>query len=127
MNKKSLFSAITAIVFFASVSVNANNNPTKSPAKEVPENVQAAIQKSCFGCHNADSQNDKAKDKLDFKKLETLSGPDKVHALREIGKVVKDDDMPPKKFLEKYPDKALNADEKKLLMDWAKQEAKNAM
>ena len=127
MNKKSLFSAITAILVFAVFLVNANSNPTKSTAKEVPENVQAAIQKSCFGCHNSDSQNDKAKDKLDFKKLETLSGPDKVHALREIGKTLKDDDMPPKKFLDKYPDKALSADEKKLLMDWAKQEAKNAM
>ena len=127
MKKKSLFSVLVTIMIFASFLVNASDNPTKSAAKEVPEEVQAVIQKSCFGCHNADSQNDKAKDKLDFKSLETLSGPDKVHALREIGKVVKDDDMPPKKFLDRYPDKALTGDEKKLLMDWAKKEAKNAM
>ncbi|MEZ5104432.1 MAG: heme-binding domain-containing protein [Draconibacterium sp.] len=127
MNKKQLFSGITAALLFASVLVEASNVPSKSEFKNTSKEIDAIIQKSCYGCHNSESKNDKAKDKLDFKTFESLSKPDKIHALREIGDVLKDDDMPPKKFLERFPDKALTKDEKKALMDWAKKEAKEAM
>ena len=127
MNKKLLLSGILGIFLTASFSLHGANNDAKSKANETPEEINKIIKKSCFGCHNADSQNDKAKDKLDFKKFESLSNPDKIHALREIGEVVEEGDMPPKKFLERYPDKALTADEKEALMDWAKKEAINLM
>ena len=128
MYKKNLFPGIlVALMLVFAFGFKVSNNLSNSPATVTNEEVNAVIQNKCFGCHNTDSKNDKAKEKLDFKVLETLSGPDKVKAYRDIADVVKEEEMPPKKFLEKNPDKTLTKDEHKMLMNWAKDEAKNAM
>lgn len=128
MYRKNLFPGVlVALMLLVAFGFKVSNNPTNSAASETSEEVKAVIQNKCFGCHNTDSKNDKAKEKLDFKTLEALSGPDKVKAFREIADEVKDEEMPPKKFLERFPDKALTKDEHELLMSWAKEEAKNAM
>ena len=128
MNKRNLFPGmLVAVLLLSTFGFKIGNNLAKSTSNEMSEEVNAVIQNKCFGCHNTDSKNDKAKDKLDFKVLESLGGPDKVHALRDISDVLKDEEMPPKKFLERYPDKALTKEEHKLLTKWAKEEAKNAM
>ncbi len=43
-----------------------------SPA-QISEEVKAVIQNKCFGCHNTDSKNDKAKEDLDFKTFDDLT------------------------------------------------------
>ncbi|WP_167614827.1 heme-binding domain-containing protein [Maribellus sediminis] len=93
-----------------------------SPA-QMSEEVKAVVQNKCFGCHNTDSKNDKAKEDLDFKTFDTLTNLKKVSAYKKIGDVLNENEMPPKKFLDHYPDKKLTDAEKKLLMDWAKTEA----
>ncbi|WP_167606557.1 heme-binding domain-containing protein [Maribellus sediminis] len=93
-----------------------------SPA-QMSEEVKAVVQNKCFGCHNTDSKNDKAKEDLDFKTFDTLTNLKKVSAYKKIGDVLNENEMPPKKFLDHYPDKKLTDAEKKLLMDWAKAEA----
>ena len=105
----------------------ASENPTEAKAVAMSDDVKAVIEKSCFGCHNTDSKNDKAKEKLDLKTLDNLTTPKMIHALREINEVVEENEMPPEKFLAKYPDKKLSDAEKKLLMDWASKEAKALM
>ena len=59
----------------------------------------------------------------DFKKLGDLSVIRKIGAYKEIGETVEEGEMPPKKFLQRYPDKSLTDDERKLLMNWSKKEA----
>ncbi len=126
INKRIL--PVTLLVFlFATIFATASENPVKAKAVDMPDNVKTIIEKSCFGCHNTDSKNDKAKDKLDLKTFDSLSLPKMIHALDKIEQVVNEGDMPPEKFLEKFPDKKLSDDEKKILMDWAKNEVKDLL
>lgn len=115
------------VFLFAAMLATAVENPAKAKPLDMPDDVKAVIEKSCFGCHNTDSKNDKAKDKLDLKTLGDLDKPKMIHALKEISEVVEENDMPPAKFLERFPDKKLTDDEKKILMGWADSQAKSLM
>jgi uncharacterized membrane protein len=126
MIRKSVF-MIATVILFATYSVSAIGTETGSKAPAMPDNVKAIIEKSCFGCHNTDSKNDKAKEKLDLKTFDSLGKKEMIHALNEIGKTLDENEMPPAKFLEKFPDKKLTDAEKKLLIDWANSEAKAMM
>lgn len=123
MKKKSILSVFVSVLFLLSLVVTATEKPAGEEVKKMPENVKAAIDKSCFGCHNTDSRNDDAKEKLDFKKLDKLTTIKKISAYKEIGETIEKGEMPPKRFLKNYPDKNLTDDEKKLLMEWSKKEA----
>lgn len=85
----------------------------------IPEDVTAIMDKSCFGCHNTEAKSDKAKKNLLIDKMGTLSPVKLVGKLGEISDVVKENEMPPEKFLAKYPDKKLTEDERKRLFEWA--------
>lgn len=122
MKIKSFIPALTALFLFASV-VSYSNEKPKAATPEIPENVKAIINKSCFGCHNTDSKNEDAKEELDFKKLSDLSVMKQISAYKHIGETVEENEMPPKKFLDKRPDKKLTNEEKEVLMAWAKKEA----
>lgn len=122
MNKKSMFPLVLISFMFVSFMVSANNNPGKTKGEPMPENVKAIIEKSCFGCHNTDSKNDKAKEKLDFKSFDSLEKMKQIVAYKDIHEVLVKDEMPPQKFLEKFPDKKVSEDEKKILIEWAKNE-----
>jgi hypothetical protein len=122
MKKKKILSLTFSFVFVLSLLVSASDKPSKTHPP-MPDNVKAVIEKSCFGCHNTGSKNDKAKEALDFKKMDKLSKIKKIGAYKEIGETIEENEMPPKKFLDRYPDKKLSADEKELLMKWAKKEA----
>ncbi len=66
-----------------------------------------------------DATSDKAKKKLLIDQLHELSKIKLVAALGDIKETVENGDMPPQKFLDKYPDKALTAEEAEKLKDWA--------
>ena len=123
MKKKSLTSVLTVLFLFVAVSAMSTEKPTKKSPEKMPDNVKAIIDKSCFGCHNTNSKNEDAKESLDFKKMTGLSDIKKISAYKNIGETVEDNDMPPKRFLKKYPDKALTDKEKQELIAWAKKEA----
>jgi uncharacterized membrane protein len=127
MRNKRNFSIALAVLLFASFVVSAGEKPQEAKTVNMTDDVKAIIEKSCFGCHNTDSKNDKAKEKLDLKTLNSLSATKMIHALDKIEQVLKEDEMPPEKFLEKFPDKKLTDAEKKTLMDWANNEAKALM
>ena len=112
-----LFTAVLSLLVFAA----SAEDPIKK--NKMPEHIKATIDKSCFGCHNSDSKNEDGKEALDFKKIDQLSLIKKVSAYKGIGDVLEENEMPPKKFLQRYPDKALSEEEKKALMAWSKKEA----
>jgi uncharacterized membrane protein len=126
LNKKFLSVSLT-VLLFATMLATASENPAKAKPVDMPDDVKAIIEKSCFGCHNTDSKNDKAKEKLDLKTLGDLDTRKMIHALKEINEVVEENEMPPEKFLAKFPDKKLTDGEKKTLMDWADKQAKSLM
>lgn len=126
IRKKHFILAAMAILLSVGL-LHASVNPTETKAPAMPDNVKAVIEKSCFGCHNTDSKNDKAKEKLDLKTFDALGKKEMIHALGEIAETVEENEMPPAKFLEKFPDKKLTDAEKKILIDWAKNEGKALM
>ncbi|MEN8115804.1 MAG: heme-binding domain-containing protein [Bacteroidota bacterium] len=123
MKKKSILSVFVALLFAVSLMATASEKPGKTHLDKMPDDVKAVIEKSCFGCHNTGSKNEDAKEALDFKKLDKLSKIQKIGAYKKIGDTIEEGEMPPKKFLEKYPDRKLTDKEKKLLIEWSKKEA----
>lgn len=110
------FVVLTAFSFFNP------GQPLASPPEDslvIPENINNILDKSCFGCHNTESNNDKAKEKFLIDKLSELSKVKMVAKLDKINEMVEKNEMPPEKFLAKYPDKALTPDEAKALREWA--------
>lgn len=120
-----LFAIATFFVLTAFNNVKDNIVPLSPAGNElnIPDDVQTIIDKSCYGCHNADAQSDKAKNKLMFEELSKLSKSKVVAKLGEIAEAVEENDMPPGKFLEKYPDKALSEEEATKLKAWAEKSA----
>lgn len=126
------------LLFFLTLSASALlfmnfNSPIKevgitssAPAAiEIPDNVQAIIDNSCYGCHSSESKNLKGKKKLDFDKLNDIKTYKAIGKLTDIAETVTENDMPPKKFLKKYPEKALTDEQKELLAKWAGEAAKS--
>jgi hypothetical protein len=88
---------------------------------DIPEDVQAVIDKSCYGCHNSDSKNQKGKLnlKFDYFKKGEYSAGKVVGKLNKIVETLDEGKMPPSKFLAKYPDKKPTKEEAGLLRKWA--------
>lgn len=123
MKTKFSISLLFLGIFSLSVMANDSNKTESYPPATMPDDVKAVIQNKCFGCHNTDSKNDKAKEDLDFKTFDELSKIKQISSYKKISEVLEENEMPPKKFLDHYPDKKLTEDEKKMLMKWAKAEA----
>jgi hypothetical protein len=79
MIRKSLFS----VFIFSSLFALATENPSETKSVKMPADVKTIIDKSCFGCHNNDSKNDKAKDKLNLSTFDTLTKNKMIAGLRE--------------------------------------------
>jgi uncharacterized membrane protein len=93
----------------------------------IPDDVQPIIQKSCFGCHNQESKNDKAKAKLQFDLLEKMPKAKLVGALSEINEMASSGDMPPASFLERFPNAKPTDEERQKLVTWSKEAADGMM
>jgi len=110
-----------AVIFQSSILFNVNNGVAGDV--NIPEDVKSVLDNKCYGCHNMESQADKAKKKLLLDKLGDLSKAKLVAALSDIGEVAGEGSMPPEKFLEQKPEKKLTEDEQKLLVNWAEKAA----
>jgi hypothetical protein len=85
---------------------------------DFPGDVLEIMERSCFGCHTAESTNEKGKSKLDFSKWNDLNTSKKIGKLDNICEQVEEGSMPPEKFLEKYPDKKLSSEEAAIICKW---------
>jgi mono/diheme cytochrome c family protein len=123
MKKVILFSILPVLAMFLFI---AAYQPTPTPDDldlGWPEEVMTVLEQTCFDCHTSESGNVKAKGKLNFSKWEEYKLTKKVGKLDGIKETVGAGDMPPKKYLNKYPDKALTEEEIKMIADWANAEA----
>jgi len=100
-------------------------NDSNDKTIEFPENVQSILDNSCYGCHNSESKNQKSRDKLSFDKLNSIKTYKAIGKLTDIADVLDKGDMPPKKFLAKYPEHALSDGDKEVLKNWATESAAN--
>ena len=122
--KSSLILLFIGLFSLSLTAKDGNKTTTYRPFEMTPE-VKAIVENKCYGCHNTESQNDKGKEKLDFDKMDELSKLKKISSYKEIAEVVEENEMPPSRFLERYPDKKLTEEERKAIMDWANKEAEN--
>jgi len=113
-----LFFAMAAFLISATLISNSSRSP-----EGLPDDISKIVENSCYGCHNTDSKNEDAKEELDFNTLNDLKKVKKITTLRDIAEVLEENEMPPKKFLEKYPDKKPTEKEKATLIKWAKKES----
>ena len=91
---------------------------------DIPEDVKAILDNKCMGCHSNDAKGGKSKMKMNFDKF-TNGNYSKGKTISKLGKITKQlnkDKMPPKKFLDKNPDKKLTEEESNLLLNWASEQ-----
>ena len=126
-----VFFISTAFISFQSSPVlpkaSLQENPEPEEGFVIPEDVNQIFEKSCFGCHNVESSSEKAQKKFLIAQLSELSKAKLIGKLGDIGEVVEENEMPPKKFLAKYPDKALTENGAKRLKEWANEAAEGLM
>lgn len=127
---------VILIVTATSLLVSAFNSTRNSGKMEkiesvnelnIPENIQGILDNSCWGCHNSESNNTKAKMKLKFDELNELKVSKQVSKLNKIVKQLNKGDMPPEKVVKKYPDMALSPESKAELINWATAESEELM
>lgn len=121
MKKYGFFMLLFALAAFL-ISGTLISKSNQSP-EGLPENINKIVEKSCYGCHNTDSKNEDAKEELNFDTLHELKKVKKITTLREIAEVLEEGEMPPKKMLEKYPDRKPTDEEIATMIKWAKEES----
>lgn len=123
----SLLPLLAIVIFVAAQNTYLAPVPQEEVASEWPEDVTEMLEASCNDCHSKDASNVKAKGALNFTKWEDYKLTKKIGKLNDISEVVKGKKMPPKKFLEKFPDKALSDDQIVVITNWANAEAEKLM
>lgn len=95
-------------------------SPREAPlADGYPKKIDAIIQAKCYGCHSADGRSQKAKDALMWDELEGLTHEQRLEKIHHIQEVLTKGAMPPARFLESNPDKALTEKERAKMLKWA--------
>lgn len=95
-----------------------------APSLKIPKKVNAVIQDKCYGCHSNDSKAQKAKDKLNWDSLTSLSKDEQLEKMQDIKGVLEEGSMPPGRFLEKMPEKKLTDKESAAMKKWAAKSVK---
>jgi uncharacterized membrane protein len=128
MKKRFLFPtlAILGFLFFQGTikTVSDPENISHVVEADMPANVKAVVDQKCYGCHNAESKNEKGKAKLDWDAFEASKKSKQLATKAKIIEALENGDMPPAKFLENKPEGKLTQAELATLMDWSKSKKK---
>lgn len=131
MKKFILISFLPVIAFLLFIAAQQPANQPQPVTEDIelgwPDEVMAILERSCFDCHTDELGSLKPKSKLNFSKWEDYKLTKKIGKLDDIIKEVEEGKMPPKKYLDDYPDRALSNDEIKLIKEWASKEADKLM
>jgi mono/diheme cytochrome c family protein len=111
------FAVLVGLLFFQGKSTLETSSV--APAADLPADVKAVVDKKCYGCHNANSKNEKGKAKLDWDALAKQKKSKRVGTMGKISDVLEKGEMPPKKFLENKPEAALSEAELATLVAWS--------
>jgi uncharacterized membrane protein len=123
MKKLFLIPVFGFIALFVLQAYTMNSYETKEVAltfdEAIPPHVKSVVDQKCYGCHNAESKNEKGKKKLDWDEFESFRKAKQLATMAKINEVLVEGDMPPAKFLENKPEGALTPEELQTLMDWS--------
>jgi cytochrome c553 len=96
--------AVVTVAFSQFIPASKTTTASFGPeihAQEIPEDVMAVIDKSCFGCHSEKGKSDDAKDALRWDKMAEYDKAKLVSVLDEIIKTNEKEEIPQEKYLEK--------------------------
>ena len=113
---KKLIVSLAVSMILLLVFQSFNFNPATSP--QVPDDVKEILETSCYNCHSNEGSNQKAIDALNFDQWDGYKKTKQISKLESICEVVSEAKMPPEKYLDKNPDKALSDEQKKILCNW---------
>ncbi|WP_026968804.1 heme-binding domain-containing protein [Algoriphagus terrigena] len=123
MKKLSLLpvATIVGLLFFQGTPKPEVENYPVHPAlaPDMPADIKAIVEQKCYGCHNAESKNEKGKAKLDWDAFEASKKSKQMATKGKINEVLVDGDMPPAKFLEMKPEGKLSEAELATLLQWS--------
>ncbi|NQU85333.1 MAG: heme-binding domain-containing protein [Mariniphaga sp.] len=119
-----LLTCFLIVFIFSSFSIEKSTIPQEKTVeiKSLPTEVSKIIEQKCFGCHNSESRNEDAREELSFDKWDDLNMLKKLSKTKEVHQTVSEGKMPPKRFLERFPDRKLTEEEVKVIVDWANKE-----
>lgn len=120
--------AIVGLLFFQGTPKPEVENYPVHPAlaPDMPADIKAIVEQKCYGCHNAESKNEKGKAKLDWDAFEASKKSKQMATKGKINEVLVDGDMPPAKFLEMKPEGKLSEAELATLLEWSAGKKKGA-
>jgi uncharacterized membrane protein len=98
--------------------------PIEDNDQVMQSEIKAIIKTSCYDCHSAGSKNEDAVEALNFDTFDELGKVRKITRLKEMADIVKEREMPPKKYISKNPKAELTDDQIKLFTNWTDQEIK---
>jgi uncharacterized membrane protein len=128
MKKQFLIStlAILGLLFFQGTTkkISDSENTLHVVEADMPANVKAVVDQKCYGCHNAESKNEKGKAKLDWDAFEASKRSKQLATKSKILEALENGDMPPAKFLENKPEGKLSEAELAMMMEWSKSKKK---
>lgn len=131
MKKNILYSVLPLMAIIIFVAAQDFTTETTPATDEIelgwPDDVMALLENSCYDCHTKDASNIKSKGALNFSKWEDYKLTKKIGKLNDISESVKEKKMPPKKYLDKFPEKALSDEEIGVVTNWANAEAEKLM
>lgn len=113
-----IFPLMAFIVFISA----KQNETTKFDDPKIPPHVKTVIDNNCYGCHSEKGKSDDAKKALMWDELANYERGKQVSVLGDIIEVIDEGEMPPKKFIEKYPDKKPSAEDMAILKSWAEEQ-----
>ena len=130
--------ALTILLFAAQFVPVARLNPMERNFPEAPAEVQAVMRRSCNDCHSNETSwpwyarvaplsfliardVKEGRKKLNLSNWDSYDDTRKGRKKREIAKEVERDNMPPWYYVPLHPDAKLSAQERELIVKWAKQ------
>ena len=122
--KKLIISFLTAGILFLFLQAFVPESPQE---KVFPDEISTILKTSCYDCHTTGSRSEAALKAIDYLKWDEYKVTKKISKLGDIGKMVEEGKMPPKKYLENKPESQLSEVQKKILIDWTKAESDKLM
>ena len=98
-----IFIALFVMMLITSAFIIQDGTPPNDPPKSIPDSVWAIFEINCYDCHS-DNGNSMAKANLNFDKWDTYSSEKQMKKTIDICKTMRNQKMPPPKFLKKNPD-----------------------
>ena len=114
-----LSSLMVAIVFLAfTTNVTGHTGLKKvTTSQSMPDNVMKILKTSCSACHG-NSGSAGAKGVFNLDAWNTYPATKQVKKASSIYRAISNGSMPPKSFVDKNPDAAINAEKKGIINNW---------